>query len=84
VLASTSGRMVVTNICQGVIYSNAVLRESCIDSTLNERTLSEEQAHRCMRKPAFTILEKNIKILNKAVRSFSNTSHLHRNKGSSR
>jgi hypothetical protein len=52
VLASSSGRTVVTNICQGVIYSNAVLRESCIDSILNERTLSEEQAHRCMRKAA--------------------------------
>jgi hypothetical protein len=56
VLASTSGRMVVTNICQGVIYSNAVLRESCIDSILSERTLSEEQAHRCMRKPACSSL----------------------------
>ena len=40
----TSGRMVVTNICQGVIYSNAVLRESCIDSTLNERRVCRSRA----------------------------------------
>jgi hypothetical protein len=56
VLASTSGEMVVTNICQEVIYPNAVLCESCIDSILNERTLSEEQAHRCMKKPACSSL----------------------------
>jgi hypothetical protein len=55
VLASTSGRMVVTNICQGAIYSNAVLRESCVDSILNERTLSEEQAPP-LRKPACSSL----------------------------